>query len=71
MDPDNPDSEYIKGARSVWVRLIKKVYEVDPLTCPHCGGEMRFLAVIQEASIIEPVLRHIGVWDPSPASDTD
>ncbi len=32
--------------RSTWARLIKKVYEVDPLICPHCGGQMRFLAVI-------------------------
>jgi hypothetical protein len=31
--------------------LIKKVYEVDPLICPHCGGEMRFLAVIEEAPV--------------------
>ncbi len=66
-DPDNPpDSEYIKDARSAWARLIKKVYEVDPLICPHCGGEMRFLAVIEEAPVIERILCHIGAWDPSP-----
>jgi len=47
-DPDNHDSEYIKDVRSAWARLINKVYEVDPLICPHCGGEMRFLAVIKE-----------------------
>ena len=23
-----------KAARSTWARLIKKVYEVDPLICP-------------------------------------
>ncbi len=65
-DPDNPDPEYIKDARSAWARLIKKAYEVDPLICPHCGGEMRFLAVIEKVPVIEQILCHIGVWDPSP-----
>jgi len=50
-DPDNQDSKYIKDVRSAWARLIKKVYEVDPLICPHCGGEMRFLAVIKELAV--------------------
>ena len=39
------DGELTKAARSTWARLIKKVYEVDPLICPHCGGQMRFLVV--------------------------
>jgi len=34
-DPDNPDSEYITYARSTWTKLIKKVYEVTPLTYHH------------------------------------
>ncbi len=46
-DSDTPESELTKAARSTWARLIKKVYEVDPLICPHCGGQMRFLAVIE------------------------
>jgi len=28
-DPDNPGSEYIKGACSAWARLINKVYELS------------------------------------------
>jgi len=31
---------------------------VDPLFCPHCGGEIRCLAVIKEAPVIERILRH-------------
>ena len=30
----NDESELTKAARSTWARLIKKVYEVDPLICP-------------------------------------
>lgn len=24
-----------------WAEMIRKVYEVDPMTCPRCGGRMR------------------------------
>ena len=27
---------------------------------------MRFLAVIEEAPVVEKILRHIGAWDPVP-----
>ena len=54
-----PGLAFAIAARSARARLIKKVYEVDPLICPHCGGEMRFLAVIEEAPVIEKILRHI------------
>jgi hypothetical protein len=31
--------------RRRWTALIKRVYEVDPLVCPKCGGEMRVIAL--------------------------
>jgi len=34
--------------------------------CPHCGGEMRFLSVIEEPLVIEHILRHLRLWDPRP-----
>jgi len=27
--------------------MIRKVYEVDPLLCPHCGGQMSIIAFIE------------------------
>ena len=27
-----------------WAKMIRKVYEVDPLLCPMCGGKMRIIA---------------------------
>ncbi len=29
-----------KKSKQTWARLIKKIYEVDPLICPKCGSEM-------------------------------
>jgi hypothetical protein len=66
--PEQVDPEATRAARAAWARLIKKVYEADPLVCPHCGGEMRFLAVIEAPLVIERILRHLGLWDPRPPS---
>ena len=30
-----------KQHRSVWARLIKKVYGIDPLCCPKCNSDMK------------------------------
>ena len=35
--------------RLSWARLIRQVYEVDPLLCPQCGGTMKVIAVIEPA----------------------
>jgi hypothetical protein len=38
------EDESLGGLNKSWARLIQKIYEVDPLTCPECGGEMRIIA---------------------------
>lgn len=48
--------------RKNWARLIQKIYEVDPLLCPECGGTMRVIAFIEEQSVIEKILKHLGLW---------
>jgi hypothetical protein len=30
-----------RGSVSTWAMLIKRVYEVEPLACPCCGGQMK------------------------------
>ena len=30
-----------------WAMLIKRVYEVDPLSCPQCGAPMKVVAFIE------------------------
>ncbi len=50
-----------------WAMLIKRVYEVDPLACPKCGGPMKVIAFIEppQGALIEKILRHCGLWQPS------
>jgi len=49
-----------------WRELIKKVWEVDPLECPHCGGEMKIIALIDDGKVIEKILKHLGLLAVNP-----
>jgi len=56
-------------SRQSWAMLIKRVYEVDPLSCPECGGQMEVVAFIEppQADVIERILRHCRLWRSSAA----
>jgi hypothetical protein len=45
-----------------WARLIQKIYEVDPLTCPQCQGIMRVISIIEDQIVINKILRHLDLW---------
>ena len=44
--PSQGDDEFTRRVRLSWAKLIRRVYEVDPLLCPFCGAEMKILAFI-------------------------
>ncbi len=47
--------------------LIKMViYEVDPLSCPKCGGRMRIVSFIEQDEVIRRILTHCGLWKDPP-----
>ena len=52
--------------KASWARLIQKIYEVDPLECVNCGGNMRIIALIDDVDVLERILKHLKVWDPQP-----
>lgn len=31
--------------------MIRKVYEVDPLVCLHCGGKMKIIAFLTDYAV--------------------
>jgi len=57
-------SEIAIRAKSTWARLIRKVYEADPLVCPVCKGPMRVIALIDDADVIRRILIRLGRWAP-------
>ncbi len=44
--------------RQSWARLLRKVFEVDPLLCPRCRVEMEVVACITDPAVIDAILRH-------------
>ncbi|MGA6993123.1 MAG: hypothetical protein WBX50_04415 [Candidatus Deferrimicrobiaceae bacterium] len=58
-DPPQPDSAWLAARRKSWPRLIRRVYEADPLLC-RCGERMRVVGFITQAPVIRKILAHIG-----------
>jgi hypothetical protein len=56
--------EHGKPLRMTWARLLKRVFDIDVEQCA-CGGKLKLIAVIEEAAVIEKILKHIGL-DPQP-----
>jgi hypothetical protein len=59
LEPELSDRDF----RRNWARLIKKIYEVDPLVCPKCSGAMRVIAFIENPDVIKKILSHLGLWN--------
>jgi hypothetical protein len=58
--PAEPPAAQAASQRSsqAWAMLIKRVYEVDPLCCPECGGQMKVISFIEppQTDVIEAIL---------------
>ncbi len=52
---DDPPYVPSKG----WAKMIRKVYEVDPLLCPSWGGRMRIISFINELKTIDRIIRYL------------
>lgn len=48
---------HARRASAAWARLIRQVYEADPLTCPECQSPMRVVALIEDPAIATFVRR--------------
>ena len=61
---EEPEDAFARRARLSWAKLIRKVYEVDPLRCAHCGSEMRILSFLLDPPvlrrILDPLAQHRG-----------
>jgi hypothetical protein len=47
-------------ARYLWALLLARIYEVFPLRCALCGGEMRIIAFVTDAPVIHSILSYLG-----------
>jgi hypothetical protein len=44
-----------------WADLMRRTFGFDVLACPRCGGRLCLLALIEQASVVERILRHLGL----------
>jgi hypothetical protein len=40
----------------MWARLLARIYEVLPLVCPSCGGELRIIAFLTDPQPVRAIL---------------
>jgi hypothetical protein len=53
--------------RYPWAELLRRVFLVDVLVCPHWRGVRRLLAAIHDSASLERVLRAMGLPTVAPA----
>src|SRR5215813_9732144 len=46
-----------------WAELLQRVFAVDVLACPSCGGRMRVIATIEDPRVVRRILTHLGLAD--------
>jgi hypothetical protein len=39
--------------------MIRKVYEVDPMACPQCGGAIKVVAFLTEHAVVDRIIDHL------------
>ena len=49
-----------------WADLLQRVFEVDALRCPACGGRMRILSAITEPDVARRILECLDMPSRAP-----
>jgi hypothetical protein len=52
---------YVRPLYFAWADLLRRVFAIDVLACPNCGGRLRLLATIEDRAVVEKILTHLGL----------
>ncbi len=44
-----------------WARCMKKIFELDPLVCPKCSGQMKIKAFISDPNEVDKITNGLGL----------
>ena len=47
--------------------LLRRVFEIDVLTCPWCGEKRKLIALITDGKVVRRILEHLGLPTTAPA----
>jgi hypothetical protein len=67
------DPQPLSAGQASGARLLRRFFDVDPLSCPKRGSEMVIVSVITTPCVIDEVLRHVrktgkdDLWGPGPS----
>ena len=64
QDRDKPKAPY--ACRRPWAELLKRVFDLNVLVRPHCGGNMRNISHIEQPEMIASILGHLGLPTTAP-----
>jgi len=65
-----PPESALRPRRLAWADLLRRVFAVDVLECPRCGGRMRLLAAIQPPAATQAILDCLGLPSRAPPTAT-
>jgi len=40
---------------------MRRVFDLDVLACPRCGGRLRLIATVQDPGAVRTILAHLGL----------
>lgn len=65
-EPNAPEAsaalpECAGGRNRAWATLMQRTFGFEVLACPHCGGRLRLIALIEQRAVIGRVLGHLGL----------
>ena len=64
-EPDDRDAGAGEAAPTAsawrWADLLRRVFALDVLACPRCGGRMRVVATIDDPAVIRKILAHLDL----------
>ena len=61
-----PPADLVRPRRLAWADLMRRVFALDVLECPGCGGRMRILAAIHPPETAQAILECLGLPERAP-----
>jgi hypothetical protein len=58
--PSPPIPADLPTAPLTWAERLKRVFAIDVLTCPRCGGRLRIIADVTDPGVIKKILDHVA-----------
>ncbi|MDO8474600.1 MAG: transposase [Candidatus Rokubacteria bacterium] len=48
-----------------WAALMRRVFDLDVLACPQCGGRLRLIATVEDPAVVGKILAHLVLLHPA------